>query len=62
MLARATASVRCASSSSVSPSPPFLSFSKFNTNEVTEKAQRTNIDYLAIGFPYGKFGFTFGIS
>jgi hypothetical protein len=37
------------------------SFSKFNTNEVTEKAQRTNIDYLAIGFPYGKFGFTFGI-
>jgi hypothetical protein len=37
------------------------SFSKFNTNEVTEKAQRTNIDYLAVGFPYGKFGFTFGI-
>jgi hypothetical protein len=37
------------------------SFSKFNTNEVNEKAQRTNIDYLAIGFPYGKFGFTFGI-
>ncbi len=37
------------------------SFSKFNTNKVTEKAQRTNIDYLAIGFPYGKFGFTFGI-
>ena len=37
------------------------SFSKFNTNEVTENAQRTNIDYLAIGFPYGKFGFTFGI-
>ena len=37
------------------------SFSKFSTNDVTEKAQRTNIDYLAIGFPYGKFGFTFGI-
>lgn len=37
------------------------SFTKFNTNGATEKAQRTNIDYLAIGFPYGKFGFTFGI-
>jgi long-subunit fatty acid transport protein len=37
------------------------SFSKYNTNEVIEKAQRTNIDYLAVGFPYGKFGFTFGI-
>ena len=36
-------------------------FTTFNTNELSEKAQRTNIDYLAIGFPYGKFGFTFGI-
>lgn len=37
------------------------SFTTLNTSEVSEKAQRTNIDYLAIGFPYGKFGFTFGI-
>jgi long-subunit fatty acid transport protein len=36
-------------------------FTTFNTNELSEKAQRTSIDYLAIAFPYGKFGFTFGI-
>jgi hypothetical protein len=33
----------------------------FKTIVENEKAQRTSIDYLAVGFPYGKFGFTFGI-
>jgi hypothetical protein len=37
------------------------STTNFTTAAVNEKAQRTTIDYLAIGFPYGKFGFTFGI-
>ena len=37
------------------------SFTTFSNATDNEKAKRTNIDYLAIGFPYGKFGFTFGI-
>jgi hypothetical protein len=37
------------------------STTNFTTAAENEKAQRTTIDYLAVGFPYGKFGFTFGI-
>lgn len=37
------------------------SFTAFSNATDNEKAKRTSIDYLAIGFPYGKFGFTFGI-
>lgn len=31
------------------------------TNEQVENARRTNIDYLAFGFPMGKFGAGFGV-
>ena len=37
------------------------SYTKFNTNTETEKAQRTSFDYLAIGLPLGKFGVAFGL-
>lgn len=37
-------------------------FNNFSNEEKTEKAQRTSIDYLAVGFPLGdKFGATFGL-
>ena len=35
--------------------------STLKTNEQKENARRTNIDYLAFGFPMGKFGAGFGI-
>ena len=34
---------------------------KLNTETQSEKARRTNLDYLAVGIPAGKFGFTFGL-
>lgn len=34
---------------------------KLNTETQNEKARRTNLDYLAVGIPAGKFGFTFGL-
>lgn len=34
---------------------------KFKTNSQTEKAQRTTLDYLAVGIPMGKFGAAFGL-
>lgn len=36
-------------------------FSEFNTASESEKAQRTSLDYIAVGFPVGKFGFSFGL-
>lgn len=33
----------------------------FKTNEQTEKAQRTSLDYLVIGLPMGKVGVSFGL-
>ncbi|WP_442786831.1 hypothetical protein [Flavobacterium suncheonense] len=33
----------------------------FETNEQTEKAQRTSLDYLVIGLPMGKLGVSFGL-
>lgn len=37
-------------------------FNNLNTETGSEKAQRTTLDYLAIGLPLGKFGFSFGIT
>lgn len=37
-------------------------FSHLDTETGTEKAQRTTLDYLAIGLPLGKFGVSFGIT
>jgi long-subunit fatty acid transport protein len=34
---------------------------KLNTEAQNEKARRTNLDYLAVGIPAGKLGFTFGL-
>ncbi|MGV9003382.1 hypothetical protein [Flavobacterium sp.] len=34
---------------------------KLNTETQNEKSRRTNLDYLAIGIPAGKFGFAFGL-
>lgn len=34
---------------------------KLSTETQTENAKRTNMDYLAIGIPAGKLGFTFGL-
>ncbi len=36
-------------------------FTNFDTSSTTEKAQRTSIDYLAVGLPLGKFGVSFGL-
>ncbi len=36
-------------------------FSTLENQSSQEKAQRVNIDYLAIGFPLGKFGAAFGV-
>lgn len=33
----------------------------FKTESQKEKARRTTLDYLAVGFPAGKFGFGFGL-
>lgn len=33
----------------------------FKTDSQTEKAQRTTLDYLAVGVPFGKGGFSFGL-
>ncbi len=37
-------------------------FNKLKTISDNEKAQRTSLDYLAVGFPLGKFGVSFGIT
>ena len=37
------------------------SFTNFKTASESEKAQRTTLDYLAVGFPVGKLGFSFGL-
>lgn len=34
---------------------------KLNTETQSENARRTNLDYLAVGIPAGKIGFTFGL-
>ena len=34
---------------------------KLNTETQNEKSRRTNLDYLAVGIPAGKFGFAFGL-
>lgn len=36
-------------------------FTNFNTSTDSEKAQRTSLDYLAVGLPLGKFGMSFGL-
>ncbi|MFC4738778.1 hypothetical protein ACFO3U_02105 [Flavobacterium ponti] len=36
-------------------------FNNFSNEEKRETAQRTTIDYLAVGLPLGKFGATFGL-
>lgn len=36
-------------------------FTNFNTSTDSEKAQRTSLDYLAVGLPLGKFGISFGL-
>lgn len=36
-------------------------FTNFNTSSDSEKAQRTSLDYLAVGLPLGKFGMSFGL-
>ena len=38
-----------------------FSGSKNTTRDATEKAQRSTIDYLAVGLPLGKFGAVFGL-
>jgi hypothetical protein len=38
-----------------------FSATKLKTNAESEKAQRTTLDYLAVGLPSKKFGFGFGI-
>ncbi|WP_333808913.1 hypothetical protein [Flavobacterium sp.] len=37
------------------------SFSKLETNFTSEKAQRTSLNYIAVGIPIKKLGFTFGL-
>lgn len=37
-------------------------FNKLNTSLSNEKAQRTSLDYLAVGFPLGKLGVSFGLT
>ena len=37
-------------------------FNKLKNNSETEKAQRTTLDYLALGLPLGKFGVSFGLT
>lgn len=37
-------------------------FNKLNSGGVSEKAQRTSLDYLALGLPMGKFGLSFGVT
>lgn len=37
------------------------SFTTFKSIAESEKAQRTSLDYLAVGFPVGKLGFSFGL-
>jgi hypothetical protein len=36
-------------------------FNNFSNEEKRETAQRTTLDYLAVGLPLGKFGATFGV-
>jgi hypothetical protein len=36
-------------------------FNKISNSENSEKANRTSIDYIAVGVPIGKFGATFGL-
>lgn len=36
-------------------------FSTFETNNVSEKANRTNLNYIAVGIPLKKFGVSFGL-
>ena len=38
-----------------------FSASKYNSLNANEKAQRTTLDYLAVGIPMGKFGAAFGL-
>lgn len=37
------------------------SFSTLETNNVSEKTQRTNLNYVAVGIPIKKFGVSFGL-
>lgn len=37
-------------------------FNRLSTSSDNEKAQRTTLDYLAVGFPIGKFGVSFGLT
>lgn len=37
-------------------------FNKLQTLSEEEKAQRVTLDYIAVGLPMGKFGFSFGLS
>ena len=37
-------------------------FNKLKTDSDNEKAQRTTLDYIAVGLPLGKFGVSFGLT
>src|SRR5690606_15912754 len=37
-------------------------FNTLSTNETSEKAKRTSLDYLTFGIPMGKFGVAFGLN
>jgi hypothetical protein len=37
-------------------------FNKLSTNETSENAKRTSLDYLTFGIPMGKFGVAFGLN
>lgn len=37
-------------------------FNELKTTDVTEKAKRTSMEYLAVGIPLGKFGAAFGLN
>ncbi len=37
-------------------------FNELKTTNVTEKAKRTSMEYLAVGIPLGKFGVAFGVN
>lgn len=37
------------------------SFTTMKNSSESEKAQRTTLDYIAVGFPVGKIGFSFGL-
>lgn len=37
-------------------------FNRLQTESENEKAQRTTLDYIAVGLPLGKFGFSFGLT